>query len=485
MLRIARLCGLIFGLVILLFTATLAHLRHTPVELRWVIFSAAPTNSDNAVLYRVLSDGSHLQYLTDVSLSSLIIVNWERPGWLAIDQQVSRERRLSLVHLNGHQQILLLRPSPTLLADYYRRYYDVERHMLYIIVAAEEESDLWILDLESGKEAFVGMPVKPTNYRSRFVGDSYVFWSDANSSGDLYRFQFASPPTITRLTTRGDISRTSPNITQDGWVYFYIGQTEPPAAVTLYRIRDNGTDEQVVIPEMLLLPEVTTIRSPDPATFYYWGGTFNQPQLMRVNGDGRNPTPLAIPPFDGLVQAWSPDRQWLYYRVPTTDDSAYYAPSDLYRMDVRTGKSFLVLQNQNILQSNWSADGEWLVLLIEDAEEHHWLYRMRPDGSEFARFGLEVREYWREIYPYDHLVFQMSDGQLTLGDAHYFLHILDLNTLEIRRINDGLDPTLNRTVETTAPVPDFDWQPIELAAVGVIVGAVGFMPTRRRKWFSL
>lgn len=475
---VARLCCLTFGVMTLLLVGVLTEVRRTPIELRWVVFSAAYSNSDHARLYRMLSDGSHLQYLTDISTNDLIMVGWERPGWLAIDQRVGGGRRLSLLHLNGQEQVVLEDKLPFLLGDYYRRYYDAEHDTLYLMVTIANQSRQWTIDLKSGNQTVVDMPMTPSRYRSRPANGGFVFWSDATSAGDFYRFQYGNPPTITQLTTRGDISSTSPPTYQAGWLYYYVGQTTPPATVALYRMREDGSDEQLVIPAMLLL-DISIIRSPDPTRIHYWGGTVDQPQLMRVNADGSNPTPLAIAPIgDGSVVAWSPDGQWLYYRQLNGEARNAKVVSNLYRMDVNTGQSFLLLEDQVILQDYWSADGAWLVLLIEDAEEHRWLYRMRPDGSEMTQFGQEVRDYGRDIYPFGHVLWQMWDGNLTRGDDHFPLHSLDLDTLEIRRIDDGLGPAMIRTIEAVVPVPEQDWRPWGIAAIGA--GGTGLALVRRR-----
>ncbi|MBZ0315003.1 MAG: DUF5050 domain-containing protein [Anaerolineae bacterium] len=478
MMRIVRLICQLNAVILVGMVGLLLITRCNTYDQVWVIFSVSHRYDAGSDVYRMFSDGSHVAKIASVTDPALVMDQWEQPGWMTMEVRVRGLRHLALLHLTGHQEFLLegnygwIRPT----------YFNADQQQVYLTTTDPLDAfrrELWLVDLASETRTRILVPLDPTDYRTTIRDGRYIFWSDRGTGGDLFRFEFGNPPQITQITQRGNILQTTPAINQPGWVYYYVGSADLSEPQALYRMRVDGSDEQVVAEHVWVLRDALPFWSYDTTAIYYWGGEVGNPHLIHAKPDGSQPTPLPITPFKGWFQTWSPDNQWFYYRQWATEFSNYFSPSDLYRIHRQTGERQLILENQVVYQTEWTPDGEWLLILTEGENGFRRLYRMRADGSETTLL-------WDRISPSPAFII---DGGLLFfeswSDSDLRLRALDLTTYKITSIDDGLPSYHGRTLIETLPMPDEDWEALGLLAVGVIVGTVGYIPTRRRKEVAL
>ncbi|KAB2862809.1 MAG: DUF5050 domain-containing protein [Anaerolineae bacterium] len=472
MLRIVRLICQLNAVILVGMVGLLLITRSNTHDQVWVIFSVSHRYDAGSDVYRMFSDGSHVAKIASITDPALVMDQWEQPGWMTMEVRVRGLRHLALLHLTGHQEFLLegnygwIRPT----------YFDADQQRVYLTTTDPLDAfrrELWLVDLASDTRTRVHVPLDPIDYRTTIQDGRYIFWS----GGDLFRFEYGNPPRITQVTYRGDVLQFTPAINQPGWVYYYVGSAKATEPQALYRMRVNGTDEQVVAEHVWVLRDALPFWSYDTTVIYYWGGEVGNPHLIHAKPDGSEPIPLPITPFKGWFQIWSPDNQWFYYRQWASEISGYFSPSDLYRVHRQTGETQLLLENRVVYQTGWTPDGAWLLILTEGENGFRRLYRMRADGSETTLL-------WDRISPSP--AFIIDAGLLffeSWSDSDLRLRALDLATFQITSIEDGLPSYHGRSLIETLPIPDGDWEALGLLALGIIVGAVGYIPTCRRKRF--
>lgn len=478
MLRIVRLICQLNAVILVGMVGLLLITRCNTHDQVWVVFSVSHRYDAGSDVYRMFADGSHVAKIASITDPALVMDQWEQPGWMTMEVRVRGLRHLALLHLTGHQEFLLegnygwIRPT----------YFDADQQRVYLTTTDPFDAfrrELWLVDLASDTRTRVLVPLDPIDYRTTIQNGRYIFWSDHGTGGDLFRFEFGNPPQITQLTHRGNVLQFTPAINQPGWVYYYVGSAKATEPQALYRMRVDGSEEQVVAERVWVLRDALPFWSYDTTVIYYWGGEVGNPHLVRANPDGSDPTPLPITPFKGWFQTWSPDHQWFYYRQGATELSDYFSPSNLYRIHRQTGELELILRNRVVYQTIWTPDGKWLLILTEGEGGYRRLYRMRADGHDATLIADQIRDSLAVSAAGDLLIFQ------SWSSGNFNLRALDLTTFHIGEIDDGLPPYHVRTLIETLPMPDADWEPLGVLAVGVILGVVRFIPTRRRKGFSL
>lgn len=473
MMRIVRLICQLNAVILVGMVGLLLITRSATPDQVWVIFSVSHRYDAGLDVYRMLSDGSHVAKIASITDPALVMDQWEQPGWMTMEHQVGGRHRLALLHLTGHQELLLEGPYAWIRPTYF----DADQQRVYLTTTDPLDAfrrELWLVDLASDTRTRVLVPLDPINNRTTIRDGRYIFWS----GGDLFRFDFGNPPQVTQITQRGNVLHTTPAIHQPGWVYYYVGSADFAEPQALYRMRVDGSDEQLVAERVWVLRDALPFWSYDTTVIYYWGGAVGDPHLVRAKPDGSDPTPLPITPFKGWFQTWSPDNQWFYYRQWATEFSDYFSPSDLYRVHRQTGELQLILRNHVVYQTIWTPDGTWLLILTEGENGFRRLYRMRADGHEITLIADQIRADPAVSAAGNLLIFESwSSGSLNL-------RVLDLTTFQIGEIEDGLPSYHVRTLNETLPIPDKDWEAVGLSAVVVILGAIGFIPARHKRFFD-
>lgn len=476
------------GCLLLLIVGMLAYARRDEPS-DWVIFSvqAGNYNSGKVDIYRVLADGTHTQkFISDADDGAFFWWMPTNPGWLVGYDAGFDERRLQLIHLLGHTRLNIHEKSPKWPSVYY---YDRQHQLVYLAITEEDwanDQTLWVFNLNTGERTPYELPLKLGGMRYELAGGGYIFWSDHASAGDLYSVRFANPPEVTRLTTGGKVLAVGADAYSDGWFYYFVDDENNDPYVLLYRMREDGTDAAMVAEHVLIQEDALSFGGDTTDRIYYWSGDSENPHLVEAKLDGSEANDLPITPFAGWGMGWSPDKQWFYYIEEITDPNADSPSSsdpfagtpiaiNLRRVNRQTGEDQLVWEGGRPYTLTWSADGQTL-LVVADAESgysYQKLYRMRPDGSETAVLVDNLRS---------SSLTQLADVDLvvlgTWGQVGSELHILDLKTLEIRRLHEDAPPQLMRQILTTLPMPEFDWQAGWLVSMGLVLVGVGVTSTR-------
>lgn len=472
--RVISHFAILFGSLALLFVGMLAYARRDAPD-DWIIFSVNQRYKNDFDIYRVLSDGTHTKrfaFTTDQysSISRLP----ENPGWLVVYDNISTDRHLQLRHILGHIKLDITEGTawPSLIS------YDRRQQVAFVTFAEDflNTRAIWQIDTSTGERTAFELPFTLDQVRYEFADGGYIVWSDHASAGDLYSVRFTNPPQVKRLTTHGKVLSAPSTIGSAGWLYYLVDDGDPDAFNHLYRIGSNGKGEQLVAEQVLSPPNAIGFWQGDSDTIYYWGGDEANPHLITAELDGTQATELPIPVLYGWVNGWSPDRQWLYY----TESSPSYATSpaaggNLRRVNLQTGENEVVWEPSNLRQMLWSADREWLLLLTWEQSGYLKLYKMRPDGSDITVLLDNVRSSYLEWT--ENRRFAVFGTWGVVGEE---LHLLDLRTLEIRRLHDDAPPLRMRQFLTTLPMPEFDWQAGWLVGIGTVAVGLGVIAQRRR-----
>lgn len=486
--RVVSHVAILFGCLTLLIVGMLAYARRdAPSD--WVIFSvqAGNYNSGKVDIYRVLADGTHTEkFISSADDGAFFWWMPANPGWLVGYDAGFDERRLQLIHLLGHTRLNIHEESTKWPSLYL---YDRQNQLAYLTITDDDWANnqtLWVFNLNTGEHTPYELPLKLGGMRYELADGGYIFWSDHASAGDLYAVRFANPPEVTRLTTGGKVLAVGAGTYSDGWFYYFVDDENNDPYVLLYRMREDGTDVAMVAERVLIRDDALSFWDDTTDTMYYWSGDPENPHLVQAKPDGSEAIDLPIAPFAGWGMGWSPDKQWFYYAEEIIDPDASTAfPSDfsadtpsegrLRRVNMQTGEDQLVWEGGRPYTLTWSADGQTL-LVVADAESgysYQKLYRMRPDGSETTLLVDNLRS---------SSLTQLADVDLvvlgTWGEVGSELHILDLKTLEIRRLHEDAPPQLMRQILTTLPMPEFDWQAGWLVGTGLILAGVGVAATR-------
>lgn len=479
--RVISHIALLSGSLLLLIVGMLTYARRDdPPD--WIIFSvqAGNYNSGNVDIYRVLADGTHTEkFVSSIDQNSSFWQILPNPGWLVLHDSSLGGPQLRLIHLMGYTKLVFDEASSTLWPSIY--HYDRQRQRVYMTLTNDpfDNRTLWVVDLETAERTSYELPLRLNYIRYQLANEGYVYWSNHASGGDLYLVRFADLPKITRLTTVGTVASDVPFVTDSGWLYYYALHNSLDHYVDLFRMRENGTDVQLVSQQALYLPQLLNFNSGTLDRLdriYYWSGDPQQPHLVQAKPDGSEAIDLPTTPFAGWGMGWSPDREWFYYAEEVRNpDSSSFTYGNLRRVNLHTGEDQLVWDGGRPYTLTWSTDGQTLLLMAQNANGYSYqeLYQMRPDGSEATLLVDNLRS---------SSLTQLADVDLvvlgTWGEVGSELHILDLKTLEIRRLHEDAPPQLMRQVLATLPMPEFDWQAGWLIGLGVLMVGVGAVSTR-------
>ena len=151
---------------------------------------------------------------------------------------------------------------------------------------------------------------------------------------------------VTVLNTPGVFDATWPEYSADGqWIYFH-GRPEQQFTSKVYRIRPDGTDMQLVGPN-LGRGEMPT-PSPDGRSVA-WGND----QLQLVIHDLETGTERVVPgTMDVYAPRWSPDGAWIAY-------TGFPGPLMLVRPD---GRDLHHVGERDLAPGiSWSPDSRWII----------------------------------------------------------------------------------------------------------------------------
>lgn len=472
--RVISRVALLSGSLLLLIVGMLAYARRDdPAD--WIIFSVNQRYKNDFDIYRVLSDGTHTQRFafTSYEYPSMSRLSNDSRGWLMIYDRDGGQDRLRILHILGYQDLVIgyESPSPSL------HHYDHDHQIAYLTITDDwfNNRTLWLWDLKTGQRTSYELPFTLNELRAWLDGGGFILWSDHASAGDLYNVSFTNPPKVKRLTTHGKVLIDQISTSSEGWFYYLVDDGDPDPYNHLYRIRTDGSQEEMVAESALNPPNAIQFWDGDPNIIYYWAGANENPHLVQARPDGTEAVDLPIPVIYGFVRGWSSDYQWMYYSGSSPDIvGPQFEGGNLRRINMATGEGQMVWEPSNLQQMVWSADNTWLILLTTDQQSgYSSLYKTRPDGSDATRLADNLRGMYLEI-----MVEADAVAYTTWGEIGKELHILDLQTLEIHPLHDDAPPRRMRQLLATLPMPEFDWQAGWLVSMGLILVGVGVASTR-------
>lgn len=470
--RVVSHVAILFGCLTLVVVGMLTYARRdAPPD--WIIFSINQRYNNDFDIYRVLSDGTHTKRFafTSDEHPSMSRLSNDSTGWLMLYDRYRGQERLRFLHLLGYQEVMNYESSVSSML-----HYDRESQIIYLSITDDwlNNRTLWVWDLKKGYHLPYELPFKLGELRAWLDGEGLILWSDHASAGDLYSVSFTNPPKVKRLTTHGKVLIDPISTASEGWLYYLVGDGDPDPYNHLYRIRTDGTDEELVAEQVLNPVNAIFFGSGDPTIIYYWAGANENPHLVQARPDGTEAVDLPIPVIYGWGRGWSSDYQWMYYSESSPDMvGPQFLGGNLRRINMKTGESQMVWELSNLQQMVWSADRTWLILLTTDQQSgYSSLYKTRPDGSDVTLLADNLRGMYLEI-----MVGVKAVAYTTWGEVGKELHILDLQTLEIRPLHDDAPPGRMRQLLTTLPMPEFDWQAGWLVGIGAVLAGAGVAST--------
>lgn len=115
--------------------------------------------------------------------------------------------------------------------------------------------------------------------------------------------------------------------------------------------------------------------SPDHHWLYFEDTSGNLPRIARIKTDGSSFECISMFANSELL-AWSPDGEWLLYKVRIPDGDEY----DIYRTHIDTGTTEVVFTSVfNLTIQPSSLDGHWMLVTTYNP---YVVYRLNADGSQ-------------------------------------------------------------------------------------------------------
>lgn len=252
------------------------------------------------------------------------------------------------------------------------------------------------------------------------------------------------------------------DISDDGWVYMWVGEENVPLVETsvligsVYRMRGDGSQRQRIVKEVIL-PRISFSRDGQWLVFQ----RIDSGDFYRIRIDGTSLQNLTANfsgyiPIDDLYMhpVISPDNQWLLFKAYPVD---YTSPITLYRIpfDPNSGQApEILLENEELYKANisWPFESEWALIHLNDL-----YYRFNPSTLELLPLfdvpqDVKLR-YVSILLPKHHLLLVKGvryQGDIAVEYYHWGLRLEDdeplwvlkpfhqygLSTLNIRPYSD-------------------------------------------------
>lgn len=468
---------ILLGVTLIGLSGLLSFARRDDPTLEWILYTSPRQTTAGRDLYAVLPDGRHQRQLMSVRSDSSMYTAWSQPGWFSVTNNRSSDPTFSLVHLNGQRQSLFDFQGSASVQLFYE-----EPQAYYFYVNEDLNGDgprnIWRMDRQTGTLKKLDLPLPQLNlFYWREGGRDLICWSNHESEGDLYRLRMGDPLTVTRLTTRGDISPGRPSMWHDGSVYFYLNTDGTTDTLEVYRLSLDDLAEYHVA-DVLQPTDVPYFWAPNPQKIYFWTGTPSDPILTEANFDGNGARPVPKLPPDMQIRTWSPDFQWAYFTEARGDGIP--TGNQLKRFNVVTGAVELV--SDKIVMAwvmRWAPDGEWIYGLapMEDNSAYYNLYRVRPTGTAETLVRANVRANIWVLEKANLLTFDTYDSQNGYG-----MYVLNLDTFALHRVLENQPVYRSREIVGSVPSPAYDWNHGEWLVIGGIVGVgIGSIGLIRRR----